>query len=406
MHIAPAQGPIGPQDEISLGELALRALQFYQRFARLLFLLAMLAALSVAFWMAGRPLYSVTALVEVPKITLEEWRQSQPFLWDQRWVNRSFNDDEGLGPEGFQLERRALNPEYWKNTVHYRASVNREDARDIPVSQFQNSSGLGLEFTLQVRNEAQANLVLATLTQHVREAFLANSLIGLIRESQAALDQRPQLRLDVLNAEFEIEQSRQRIEDMRRLLELYPETRHLETSTLFSVSDGGGKYLSPLPQIVALEATVSELQAKSRSAHRQLSKLDSTAQLLSGVDDASRSASSGEDILQKLQENREQLFAAHTERSASANEAAEGVNLMLTQAMSRNQGIGIKTRSAISSTPVAARNPLGIGIIVFLATFFGLSILLAIHVCVRKDRDVLPWIPRQIRHWLIVDAAP
>jgi hypothetical protein len=209
----------------------------------------------------------------------------------------------------------------------------------------------------------------------------------------------------VLKAEFEIEQSRQRIEDMRRLLERYPETRHLETSTLFSIADGGGKYLSPLPQIVALEATVSELQAKSRSAHRQLSKLDSMAQLLSGVDDAIRSASSGEDILQKLQENREQLFAAHTELSASENEAAEGINLILTQAVSRNQGIGIKTRSAISSTPVAARNPLTVGVTAFLVTFFGLSVLLAIQVCLRKDRNVLPWMPRPLRRWLIVDRA-
>lgn len=402
MQTTPTARPTGPYDEISLAELALRTLQFYQRFGRLLLLLALLAAFTVATWVASRPLYSVSALLEVPKVTLEEWRQAQSFLWDKRWVDHAFGDDQQeAGPTSLQLRNRALNPEYWAQTVRYRTSLNREDVRDIPAAQFQNSTGLGLEFVLRVPDEEQASLTINALARQVREAFLANSLIDLVRTSQAALNHRPQLKLDVLKTEFDIEQNRQRIADMRLLLEHYPDLRHLETNTVFSVSDGGGKYLSPLPQIVALESTISELQAKARAAQRELDKLDWTERLLAGLDETIRNATSGQVILDKLKDNREKLFANMAPLDASAREAAEDINLKLTQAESRQQAIGIKTRSAISSAPVSLRNPRVMGVAAFVLVFVALSIMLALYVALHKGRDVLLWLPRPIRSRLI-----
>ena len=396
---------MGPQDEISLAELAMRALQFYQCFGRLLVLLALLVAVAVASLVASRPLYSVTALLEVPKVTLEEWRQSQPFLWDKRWVDRAFGGDQPEGDPQQLLRNRALNPEYWASTVRYRSSLNRDDARDVPVAQIQSSGGLGLELSLRVRDEEQAGRTIEALSRQVREALLANSLIDLVRTSQATLDRRPQLKLDVLDAEFDIEQNRQRIADMRQLLERYPDLRHLETSTLFSVSDGGGKYLSPLPQIVALESTVSELQAKARTAQRELETLDWKERLLAGVDDTIRNATSGKDILDKLKSNREQVLAASAQPNAAAREAAEDINVKLAQAESRQQAIGVKTRSAISRMPVMQRNPLVMGGAAFALTFVALSILLALHVALSRERGVLTWLPRPMRRWLIVEKA-
>lgn len=403
MYTTPPARPIGPQDEISLAELTLRALQFYQRFGRLLVLLALLVAMAVASWVASRPLYSVTALIEVPNVTLEEWRQSQPFLWDKRWVDRAFGDDQ-QEVDPLQLRNRALNPEYWANAVRYRSSLNRDDSRDVPVAQIQNSGGLGVELSLQVRDEEQAGLTIKALDRQVREVLLANSLIHLVRASQGTLERRPQLKLDMLKAEFDIEQNRKRIADMRQLLDRYPDLRHLETSTLFSVSDGGGKYLSPLPQIVALESTVSELQAKARAAQRGLETLDWKERLLAGVDDTIRNASSGEEILDKLKSNREQVLAASA-LDAAAREAAEDINVKLAQVELRQQAIGIKTRSAISTMPVMQRNPLAMGGAAFALTFVAFSIVLALYVALSRERGVLTWLPRPMRRWLIMDKA-
>ncbi len=92
--------------------------------------------------------------------------------------------------------------------------------------------------------------------------------------------------------------------------------------------------------------------------------------------------------------------------NAAAWEAAEDINVKLAQAESRQQAIGIKTRSAISTAPVAQRNPLTMGIVAFLLVFMALSIVLALYVSLRKGRGVLLWLPGAIRSRLIVESLP
>ncbi|WP_220815162.1 hypothetical protein [Pseudomonas paralcaligenes] len=405
MHTTAVRAPHAPQeDELSLGELALRVLRFYRRFGRLLLLPALLAALAAAVWIAGRPLYTATALVEVPGVTLEEWRQAQSFLWDERWVDRSFGGSgDAADIDAGILRQNALNATFWTSTVRYRSALSRDDIREIPPAEFQNTRGIGLELTLRVRDAQQSNLTLDRLAQHIREALLANSLISLVRDGQAALAHRPKLSLDLLQTDFEIEQAQQRIEDMQRLLERYPELRRMENNTVVSVSDGGGKYLAPLPQIVALEATISELRAKSRKTRRELEKLDWTAQLLAGLDQAIRGAASGDDIIGKLQDNRAKLLAAHPQLSTMEQEATEDMNLKLALAEARQQAIGIKTRSALSSTPVKVRSPFWVGLFVLCATFAGLSLILATRLALRPEYRPVGWLPAPLRRRLILE---
>lgn len=405
MYSTAAGGPHRSPDEISLGELFLRALRFYQRFCRLLFIPAFILAIAAAWWISGRPVYDVSALLEVPDATLEEWRQSQSFLWDQRWVAKSFGDQSGESST-VQLKRQALTPAFWASTVRYRSALNRDDIRDVPVSEVLKTRGLGLDLILRSRDEKQAAQTFELLTRHIRQALLANSLISLTREGQQALARRPQLSIDLLQTDFEISQQRQRIEDMRQLLERYPELRHVEVTTVVSVSDGGGKYLAPLAQIVALETTVSELQARSRKTRHELEKLDWTAQLLAGMDLTIRSAASGDDIADKLRENRDKLLADHPQLPVVAQEAVQDMNLKLALADARQQAIGIKSRSALGAAPVIARNPIVIGLITFLVIFVGLSVPLAIHAWLRRDGQVLGWMPRPLRRWLIVEVQP
>lgn len=405
MYPPAAGGQQRSQDEVSLGELFLRVLRFYQRFCRLLVIPSLILAITAAWWVSGRPLYGVSALLEVPDASLEEWRQSQSFLWDQRWVASSFGDLDGTTAPA-QLKRQALNPIFWNNTVRYRSALNREDIREVPASEVQKTRSLGLDLVLRSRDETQAAATFEVLTRHIRQALLANSLISLTRDGQQALARRPQLTINLLQTDFEIDQQRQRIEDMRQLLDRYPELRRLEATTVVSVSDGGGKYLAPLAQIVALETTVSELQAQSRKTRHELEKLDWTAQLFVGMDQAIRTASSGDDIAEKLRNNRDKVLAEHPQLPLVAQEAVQDMNLKLALADARQQAIGIRNRSALNNNPIIARNPLIVGFFTFFVLFAGLSVPLAIHAWLRRDAQVLGWMPRPLRKWLIVEVQP
>ena len=157
---------------------------------------------------------------------------------------------------------------------------------------------------------------------------------------------------------------------------------------------------------MALETTVSELQARSRKTLHELKKLDWTAQLFDGIDPVIRNAASGDDIAYKLRENRDKLLADHPQLPVVAQEAVQDMNLKLALADARQQAIGIKTRSALGTAAVTARNPLVIGLMMFFLIFVGLSLLLATHAWLRRDAEVLSWLPRPLRRWLIVEVHP
>lgn len=386
------------QDEISLGELCLRTLRFYQRYVRLLTIPALVLALGVAWQVALRPLYALDAILEVPEITLSEWRQVQPYLWDQTWTARSFTGDS---PQITKLQALAQKSSFWTANVSYLSSLIRDDVREIPGLQNEKIMGLGLALKLQVRDEEQAERYLQLLTQHIRQAFLANSLLKTVRDNQKVLAEAPKLKVEQLQAAFEIQQAQQRISDMREVLERYPETRQMAPNTVVSVSDDGGKYLAPLPQIVALEATVSEQQAHLRKLQRDQHKLEATALLLAGLDEAVQQAASGTDMLTRIKANRDRLRAAQPALSAEQEEALQELNTELDLAQARYEAIGSKSRSALSLEPIPARNPLVVAVMVFLFVFGALSAWLAIHVWLRGANPVLGWLPSRIRPYLI-----
>jgi hypothetical protein len=390
------------QSEVSLGELLLRVLRFYQRFFRLLALPALLLALSAAWLISQRPLFALDAFIEVPDITLSEWRQTQPYLWDEARIARSFAGDDA---ELQRLKRRAQNPLFWTSNVTYQPSIFRDDFREIPGLQNEENNGLGLALKLRVSDAEQAQRHLQVLSEHIRQALLANSLMHAVREGQKALAERSKLLTEKLQVGFEIQQAEQRIRDMRGLLERYPETRQMPSHTVVSVREEGGKYLAPLPQIVALEATVSEQQARLRKLERDLHKLDATAALLADMDNADQQAASGTDLYNRLQENSNRLRASQTPFTSAQDEALQELNAKTDLAKARYDAMAGKSRSTLAMAPISTRNPVLAAIATFIAVLGGLSLWLATHIWLSGAEPELRWLPRRLRS-LLISARP
>ncbi|MBC9250133.1 hypothetical protein A9179_07590 [Pseudomonas alcaligenes] len=378
--------------------MLLRVLRFYQKFFRLLVIPSLLLALCAAWQVSLRPLFTLEAFLEVPDISLQEWRQTQPYLWDETWVARSFaSDDEDLR----KLQTMAQSPAFWSSTANYRPSIFREDFREIPGLQNEKNSGLGVTLKLQVRDAEQAQHHLQALTEHIRQAFLANDLLSAIREGQKALAERAKLQTEQLQVSFEIQQAEQRIRDMRDVMERYPESRQMSPNTVVSVRDEGGKYLAPLPQIVALEATISESKARLRKLERDLHKLDATALLMADMNQVLQQAASGTEILARLQQNRTRLESLQPELMTAQNEALQEFSAKTDLAKARYDAMGAKSHSALSLAPIPARNPVLVGTAVFFVVLGGLSLWLALHGWLHGSEPALRWLPRRVRALLI-----
>lgn len=409
------------RDEVSLGDLLLEVLRFYQQFGRLLIPLALLVGLLAGVLVATRPLYALTALLETPQMTLEQWRKLQPMLADRQLVAASLASMTDLSSEQRErLQRAFLRRKYWDTYVTYRSAVERDDIRQQVNIDAKSVGALGLEVSLYARDDAAANQQLETIAQHVRQVVLwagVRDYLDSLR--QQALEQRPQLQINQVQQRFAIEQNERQAADMQQLLERYPELRRNEVNTVVSVGDGGGRYLSPLAQIVALQSTIAETRATLRQVERELEQLDGKQRLLERVDQRASALHLGLALADWVQSCRRAVFGPGNPSGSAQSQVASEIDLALSQQRWRAQQVRYRAIPALSTAPVPSRQPLLVALAVFLGVLLVSSLGLALYVIARRHGDrraswsahadpLFAWLPQRMRLLLLgpTDTRP
>jgi len=401
--------------ETSLGDLILGILNFFRQFGLLLIPLALLLALMAAVLVSFRPAYKVTALLDAPTMTLEEWRRLQPMLLDRKLVIASLASDKLPDEVREVLQRQFLRPNYWESRVSYRSAVERDDIRQQVNIDPKTVGALGLAVSLTARDDEAAMLQLEAIAWHVRQAMLWSGLRDYLDSlRQQTLERRPELQLAQIRQQFSIQQNMQQTEDMQKLLEEYPELRRNEINTVVSVGDGGGKYLPPLAQIVALQASITESRASLRQVQRELEQLDWRQRFLDRVDAQAPEIHSGVALDALLQAQWRELFADAATDSVKQQVARE-IELNLAKERWRVQQIRYKAMPALPTVPVPTRRPLLVAVVIFGGALLAMSLALAGYVAMRRlgkpqeqwsaQHDPLfAWLPERIRHRLLPTA--
>ncbi|MET0547895.1 MAG: hypothetical protein ABW002_01315 [Xanthomonas sp.] len=403
-------------DDASLGDLVLELLRFYRQFGRLLIPVAVLLALAAGVLVALRPLYSVSALLDTPQLTLEQWRRLQPMLSDRQLVADSVAVAALPAELRDRVQRQFQQPRYWEAQVQYRSAIERDDIRQQVNIDPKTVGALGLEVTLRARDDASATQQLQAIALHVRQAMLWGGLRdALDGMRQQTLEKRPELQIAQIQQQFAIQQSTQQAADMQALLERYPELRRSEVNTVVSVGDGGGKYLSPLAQIVALQATITETRANLRQGQRELEQLDWKQRFLACADRRAATLHSGKALASWLQACRTAVFADGAETESARRQVAREIELTLAQHLGRSQQVRYRALPALSTVPVPARRPLLVAVAVFAGALLAMSLVLGIYVAARRLHDpsawspqrdpLFAWLPAAMRRRLLPDDA-
>lgn len=405
-------------DDASLGDLFVVVLRFYRQFGRLLIPLALLLALVAGVLVALRPLYSVTALLDVPQLTLEQWRRLQPMLSDRQLVADSVAA-AAIPPElRKRVQRQFQQPRYWQKRVEYRSAVDRDDIRQQVNIDPKTVGTLGLEVSLTARDEGSAAQQLQLIAQHVRQVMLWGGLRDTLDAMrQQTLEKRPELQIAQIQQQFAIQQNSQKVVELQALLERYPELRRAEVNTVVSVGDGGGKYLSPLAQIVALQATITETRADLRQAQRELEQLDWKRRFLACADRRAATLHSGKALQDWLQACDAAVFAAGAQSDSVREQVSREIELNLAQQGGRIQQVRYRALPALSIAPVPARRPLLVAALVFVASLLAMSLALGVYAAARRLRDpsapwsaqrdpLFAWLPAAWRGRLLPEDAP
>ncbi len=399
--------------DVSLGDLVLEVLRFYRDFGLLLFPAALVLALLAGGLALQYPRYGTSALLETPQMSLDQWRKLQPMLADRQLVAAS-SAEFGM-PENARLrvQRQFQQPQYWSTRVRYRSTVGRDDIREQINIDPKKIGALGLEVAVNVRDEADALQQFGVIASHIRQVMLWSDLRdyldGMRKE---VMEQRTQLQIDQIRQQFAIEQSQNQVEDMRKLLQQYPELRRGEVNTVVSVGDGGGRYLSPLAQIVALESTMSEIRANQRKGVRELERLEWKWRFLDRVDARSGGLSSGEALAQWVEQCLTDLFPGDAGESAAQRQAGSEIRLSVEHLRYQARQLRYKASPALPVSPVPSRRPLFVAAAVFATTLLAFSLALACYVALRRagaepaghwsarDDRLFAWLPQRLRRRL------
>lgn len=402
----------GHGDDLSLGDLVLKVLRFYADFGRLLIPVALLVALLAAAMAALNPVYSASALLETSQMPLDQWRRLQPMLSDRTLVAASLAEAD-LPPARQSLMLRAFQqPAYWKARVKHRPTVGREDVREQINIDPKKVGVLGLEVSLKARDDAHAQQQLDLIAQHIRQVMLWGDLSEYLdRLRQNVLERRLQLQIDQIKQQFSIEQNLQQVEDMQKLLLQYPELRRSEVNTVVSVGDGGGKYLSPLAQIVALQSTMAETRTAQRQLERELAQYDWLQRFVDLAGERALTLHSGSALADWLEQQQRTLFPADTDMNAVQRQVGREIQIQLAQMRYKADQLRYRAQPALSVAPVASRRPWLVAGAAFAGSLLALSVALACYVAVRRmgaagtgwspQRDPLfAWMPERLRRRL------
>lgn len=145
----------------------------------------------------------------------------------------------------------------------------RIETRDVGESKLDRSepgvSALHLSFAAAEPKTSVAGIKL--LAAYVQDTLLRDSILTqLIRQAAIAHSIRLSANAESLDRRFAIAQIEATLRDLRRIVQQYPSSARLEGRQVVSVEGEGGRYLSPIAQIVAAESRLSE-------ARRELDRL-------------------------------------------------------------------------------------------------------------------------------------
>lgn len=402
----------GHGDDLSLGDLVLKVLRFYADFGGLLIPVALLVALLAGAMAALNPVYSASALLETSQMPLDQWRRLQPMLSDRTLVAASLAE-AGLPPaQESRMLRAFQQPAYWTARVKHRPTVGRDDVREQINIDPKKVGVLGLEVALKARDDAHAQQQLDLIAQHIRQVMLWGDLSEYLdRTRQSVLERRLQLQIDQIKHQFSIEQNLRQVDDMQKLLQQYPELRRSEVNTVVSVGDGGGKYLSPLAQIVALQSTIAETRTAQRQLERELAQYDWLQRFVDLAGERALTLHSGSALADWLEQQQRTLFPADTDMDAVQRQVGREIQIQLAQMRYKAEQLRFRAQPALSVAPVASRRPWLVAGAAFAGSLLALSVALACYVAVRRmgaagtgwspQRDPLfAWMPERLRRWL------
>jgi len=238
-------------------------------------LVALLCGILYVFFLGG--LYRSEAVLNLRYVSFAEYKRYSTALADrERFLefaarSKRFSDTE------LDKVRRALGgPEALGKWVHPLFTITKADVKDAAetpkdANQF---TGVDIDVTLNSREVAQ-NLVLVG-SDYIRSFVIEGRILDLVLPGLAtARADLSKKEIDILRSRFDLERLKQRRSELQVIANRYRGVdRETQQRQVISTQDGGEKYLSPVTQVIGVEAQIVEANSDISGLQRDVDRLN------------------------------------------------------------------------------------------------------------------------------------
>ncbi len=287
-----------------------------------------LGALAVAF-----PKYEAAGFYYTPSWGLPDYKRFRSEFGSED-VLRRFLDDAKDGNEAAKqlLATRATMPNFWEVAVKPLYPITKRDAKEIfeTTRDKESASIMGLELALAGRDPQTTRDAVLMLGDYVTQTLQLTALqTWAVTGQSAANGELLKVENEVLRTRYAMEQVGKRIADLRDLQARYPEAMRADGRQVVNVDANSAKYLSPLVQVVALEAGLAESSETLRRAERRAQQLELEAKFFDAAARDSKTAREGRALLESLSSLKTQVFGSIDPDSSALREISTRFDLDL-----------------------------------------------------------------------------
>lgn len=346
--------------------------------------LAMLGALCGAIF----PEYRVTGLLHLSPFKAKD-RAAILDLQTYKRIAGSYGSQSALkaflaGRPDAESEaaRRLLalgaDPDFWSDAITPVLSFSKADQRRFGEFKDGSPALVGLELRTSARTEEAAAQIGKLLADYVGTAWIREEVRAWLLTSKGyAASRESAIRAEILRAELDIQMSERRVDDMKSIMERYPDAKRMEAPPGTGVSGGEGsdRFLSPMMQLVGAESTISARREVILRLKREARQIAILAPFYAQAEKAVDSVFDGGKLLESLEKAAVAAFPEEQLKEDWAAEAAVGVRSELQSFAESRRQTGL--RSAVELVRAPSRDPQKLA---FIGALAGVALLLLVAV--------------------------
>jgi hypothetical protein len=300
-------------------------------------------------------LYRSEAVMNLRYISFAEYKRYSPALADRgRFLEyaartKRFSDQEINTIRVAIAGSEAL----WK-WIHPLFTITKADVKDAAETPKDANQFTGVTIDIGLNSRDLANNLVIVCADYVRDFVVEGKIYDLVLPGLArAVADLTSKQVDILRTKFDLERLKQRRTELQAVADRYRNAeRETQQRQVISTQDGGERYLSPVTQVIGVEAQIIEANSDLSGLERDVQRLTVLIDYYKDARKRLETAKPGEQLA-AIQQAFADLQNQKAPTTEAARDATESIRGELEQLRSYNDDY-----LRIAATP-SARSQLG-----------------------------------------------